>query len=117
MNLDDLSIVTFYRIANLFPPSAEEYRTKRQKDGSPPPNAKIEVIRAYDGLSAFDSEAGAMRQGIRFPALGTKVVRYHLPVNGEISWGQSFRAGHYTLAGELDSLAEYLDMEFVVEIH
>jgi hypothetical protein len=53
---------TFYRIAKGFPPSSSEYRTKRQKDGDPPPNATVAIVRAYDGLSAFDTEEGARQQ-------------------------------------------------------
>jgi hypothetical protein len=114
--LDDPSTVTFYRIAKTFPPSADEYRTKRQKDGNPPTNADAAIIRAYDGLSAFDSEAGARRQATRFRILGSKVVRFHLPIAGHISWEQTFQPGHYTLTGELAQLAEYLDLEFVIEV-
>jgi hypothetical protein len=114
--LDDSSTVTFYRIAKRFPPTLSEYRTKRQKDGDPPPDARADIARAYDGLSVFDTEAAAVRHAKRMPVLGTIVIRFHIPTNGGIMWEQTFRPGHYTLYGDLKALATYLDHSYVVSI-
>jgi hypothetical protein len=114
--LDDPNTITFYRIAKRFPPGPNEYRTKRQKDGDPPPDAKPDIAQTYDGLSVFDTEAAALRHAKRIPVLGTIIVRFHIPTNGGIAWEQTFRPGHYTLYGDLKELATYLDHAYVLSI-
>jgi hypothetical protein len=109
---------TFYWFARSFPPGSDEYRTKREKSGEPPSSASDEVKRSYEAPSAFDSEENTRlkHQDLSSKgqqALGTRIDRSHVPEGAGLTWEGSFGAGHYSLFGNLEDLAKFLDLQYV----
>jgi hypothetical protein len=58
---------SFYRVAKEFPPGEDEYLTPRELGRKPKKGASEEDIQSLDGLSSWDSEAGARSIGQQFP--------------------------------------------------
>jgi hypothetical protein len=59
------------------------------------------VLRLWDGLSAFQTEAQARQKGRELPRLGRFIVRLELPDSTAIRAERTLDGeGHYTLWGE-----------------
>jgi hypothetical protein len=108
-------IRSFYRVAKSYPPTEDDYRTRKDRQGDPPAHVPEAVRRSWDALSAFDSEEGARRQARRFPRLGRFIVRYDIPPGAGVSFEQTLGPGHYDLRGDKFELHRYL-ADFVVEV-
>lgn len=110
------SVRSFYRIAKVYPPGEDEYLTARQRGRLLPVAATGELVRSWDGLSAYDSEEGARQQAKRLRGrLGWLVVRYDVPARSEIVWEKSLGPGHYDLFGDPVELRRYLS-DAVVDV-
>lgn len=96
---EGLPIRSFYRVAKHPVPREEDYRTQRSFRGEPPPGLSEEERWCWDAFSAFDSEAGARRQGKRIKPLGTFIVRYDIVAGSGVEWRKTFGPGHYSLKG------------------
>lgn len=107
----------FYRVAKRFPPGDDEYLTARER-GRPPRRMSTESEqRALDGLSAFDTPAGARELGRRWPKLGALIVRYDIPDDGEgIVWVPTFGPGHVSLWGDREAIKRCLVLDFLLRI-
>jgi hypothetical protein len=87
--------------------------TARERGRQPDADATEQERRSFDGLSAFDTQEAARRQGRRFRRLGTLIVRYDIPVDSGIVWEQTGRDPHnYDHFGNRDELKRYLADEF-----
>jgi hypothetical protein len=81
---------TFYRVATTFPPSDRDYTAASEPRGGapPPPYVPPERHRSwYEGFSAYDTSAAAVRLATRMRGkLGDLVVRYDIPEGVGITW-------------------------------
>lgn len=77
--LERKSSTRFYRVSKHYPPDDRSYVTPRDKLWEPPIDASDEKKRAWDALSAFDTEEGTRRQARMFTHLGNLIVRYDIP--------------------------------------
>jgi hypothetical protein len=105
----------FYRVVKSYPPTEDDDRTRKDRQGDPPEHVPDAVRRSWDALSAFDSEEGARRQGKRFPRLGRFIVRYDIPPDAGITYEQTLGPGHYDLRGDMTELHGYL-ADIVTEV-
>ena len=112
---DERHVRSFYRVAKTYPSTDVDYRTQRDFRGDPPSGLTDEQLWSWDAYSAFGSEAGARRQGRRYPRLGTHIVRYDIPAASGIEWRKTFGPGHYDLKGDKAALHRYL-ADFDVEV-
>ena len=112
---------SFYRIATSFPPPDQDYRSASERRGGAPPPKSLppDLHRSwYEGLSAYDTLDGAVRQAIDSRGrLGMLIVRYDVPEGSGITWQQGRRdPHHYDLYGERDELKRYLAADFMFTV-
>lgn len=112
---------SFYRIATAFPPPDGDYRSaSERRGGAPPPRSlRPELHRSwYDGLSAYDSPEGAIRQAIDSRGrLGKLIVRFDIPDDSGIAWERDRRDPHHVdLYGDREELKRYLAGDFCLTI-
>lgn len=86
-----------FRIVLTNPPSLHDF-TSNAALRKTPQRPDPEVLRLWDGLSVFASEAQARRQARRLPFLGSYIAEMALPINARCERTRP-TPGHHTVWG------------------
>ena len=94
----------FYRIVLNNPPTRLDFTSKIGL-GIPPPVADLAIVRLWDGLSAYATEAQARRVARRYPQLGRYIAWVSIPEAGVVAYERTLVSpGHHTLWGQPEEL-------------
>lgn len=102
----------FYRIVRADPPTRWDFASNEERGRQPRRPLDARGRRLWQGLSAFDSAAGARQAAGATPALGSYIARVEIASAAPVEVEHTGRAGHYTLWGRP---AELLGMMVAVE--
>lgn len=106
MSIEDLPTAarTFYRVGRSDPPTLADVTSNRAA-GRAPRRSTPDIERLWDGISVFDTEAGARRQAGMYPWLGRFIVELAIPARSVIQVERTTGTpGHYTLWGDPEAL-------------
>jgi hypothetical protein len=76
---------SFYRIVRDSPPTRRDF-TSNAAQGKQPRNPTPEVLRRWDGLSAFTTFDAALANARIFPRLGRFIAELRIVEDGTIVW-------------------------------
>ena len=91
----------FYRIVRTNPPTIADFMSNAAK-GKRPRHPEPEVLRLWDGLSAYSTVEQARATAQLFPRLGRYIATVRVPEPGTVQFEQTRdpAEGHFTLWGE-----------------
>ena len=93
---------TLYRIVARDPPTLDDFTSNQARSKQPRLPADLEVLRLWNGLSAYATEAQARRKALSAPYLGDYIakliIRDDSPIQRERTLPRS--PGHHTIWGE-----------------
>jgi hypothetical protein len=98
---------SFFRIVKGDPTSPRDF-TSNAAQGKQPRNPTHEVLRRWDGLSAFTSLEAALANARIFPRLGNFIAELRIDEGGPITWEPHPGPDqeHVTLWGPVESFLE-----------
>ena len=95
----------FYRIVRTNPPTQADF-VSNAAQGKQPRHPDPEILRLWDGLSAYSTVEQARIAARLFPRLGRYIAALRVPEHGSVRFEQTRdpAEGHFTLWGEPDQL-------------
>ena len=107
-----------YRIVENDPPTAWDF-TSAKRRGRVLRRSSPELLRIWDGLSAFETIDQALAQARAYPRLGRYIAALDLPAVPEVRVERTTQTdGHYTIWGPIPALiAAVVSVTPVAEIH
>ena len=109
----------FYRIVRTNPPTIEDFTSNSAK-GKQPRRPDPEVLRLWEGLSAYSTVEQAQITARLFPRLGRYIAVLRVPEHGAVRFEQTRdpAEGHFTLWSEpADLLAVVINVVPVEAVH
>ena len=90
----------FYRIVKSDPPTLIDFMSPEAR-GRVPRHPTVEVLRLWDGISAYETEEQARAKARELPRLGRYIAAVLVPEDGPIRHERTLDSeGHWTLWGE-----------------
>ena len=90
---------TLYRNIRGSEPTLLDF-TSHEAQGIPPTSANPEVIRLWDGISCWATEAQARRIARRYPKQGAYIAVLYIPDVAAIQVERTRGPGHHTVRGD-----------------
>lgn len=108
---------SFFRVVKASPPTLRDFTSNADRNRPIPPHLPVELHRLWDGLSVYDSLAGAEQKARLSPALGSWVAELAIPAHATISFERTTRErGHFTLWGEPGELLRCVTRVYAVAL-
>ena len=85
----------YFRIVGYDPPREEDFLSNRAR-GLAPRGIELRVPRLHDGISLWDSLAGARRRAQEFPLLGEWIAEIEIEDRGPCRVEPTLARGHFT---------------------
>ena len=96
---------TLHRIVLTAPPTVTDFLSDKER-GRPQPTEQ-ELLRLWDGLSMYATEAQARRKARGVPALGAFIATVDIPEDGSVRYERTLKSsGHHTVWGDAARLLE-----------
>ena len=97
----------FYRVVRTNPPTRDDFKSYLALGKLPGPNPTPRRLRAWAGVSVYDTEAVARAKASDYD-LGPYVAELHIPEEAPIQAEGPGQSGHYNLYGEPEDLLRFV---------